>query len=205
VKTTLVTLLLSALAAGTYLGYRTMWPRAEVPPASETFAQTNDAQPAMLADSMPEFALTNLAGERQSINSWPGRALIVNFWATWCPPCLREIPLLKDFATAHDRRFQVVGIAVDQPDAVAAFAEGMGFSYPILIGQSDALEAAAAFGVDFVGLPFTIFADATGRLLGVRTGELRAEHLEEFLHVVDELAGEHIGVAEARSRLADRM
>lgn len=205
VKTTLVTILLSALAAGAYFGYRVLGPGMESPPASETLPESDDAPPSMLADTMPEFALSTLAGQRQSINSWPGRALIVNFWATWCPPCLREIPLLKDFAAAHDGRLQVVGIAVDQPDAVAAFAEGMGFNYPVLIGQSDALEAAAAFGVDFVGLPFTIFTDPAGRLLGVRTGELRSEHLEEFLHVVDELAAERIGIAEARARLAGRM
>ena len=203
-KSTLVTILLSTLAASAYFAYRLLWPGAAQPAEPVTLAQSDAPRPTALASSMPEFSLTNLAGEQQSINSWPGQALIVNFWATWCPPCLREIPLLKEFAALHDGRIQVIGIAVDQRDAVATFSEGMGFNYPILIGQSDAIEAAAAFGVEFVGLPFTVFTGATGQLLGVHTGELRAEHLAEYLAAIDALAAGTIDIAAARLRLAGR-
>ena len=198
-RTTLVTLTLSALAAALYFGYRSLQPEAPAPSAADSAASPS------LAARLPDFTLSNLAGEPQSIRSWPEQALVVNFWATWCPPCLREIPLLKEFQRTEAGTIQVVGIAVDQRAPVEAFAADMEFNYPILIGQSAAMEAAASFGVDFVGLPFTVFADAGGDLLGVRTGELRAEHLSEFTHVVAERAAGRMTVDEARRRLAAQM
>ena len=79
------------------------------------------------------------------------------------------------------------------------------FNYPILVGQSEAWEAAAALGVDVFALPFTVFTGADGALLGVHTGELHAEHLADFRAVIDDLAAARIGIQEARSRIAGRM
>jgi thiol-disulfide isomerase/thioredoxin len=194
-------LTLSAIAAGLYFAYRAMQPAG--PPTSPPEAPTSPARE--LAERLPDFSLPSLDGETLSIDSWPGQALVVNFWATWCPPCLREIPLLKEFKHTHDGRIQVVGIAVDQRAPVEAFAADIEFNYPVLIGQSDAMDAATAFGVDFVGLPFTVFADASGALLGVRTGELHPEHLDEFAHVVAERAAGRMSSEDARRRLAGQM
>lgn len=177
----IITLGLSAAAMLTYLGYRTL---RVVPVVVET-GPPIISEPAI---ALPEFTLTNLAGEPQSINSWPGQALIINFWATWCTPCIREIPLLKTFQeTNRDKPVQVVGIAVDQFDAVKNFAAEMIFNYPVLVGQSEAMDAAAAFGVDFFGLPFSVFTDTSGRILGVHTGELESEDLETVLSVLADL------------------
>ena len=154
-----------------------------------------------MADRLPEFALGNLAGEPQSITSWPGKPLLINFWATWCAPCLREIPLLKQLQTSNDA-LQIVGIAVDRRDPVVTFAETMQFNYPILIGQSDAWEAAAAFGVNVYALPFTIFTAPDGSVLGVHTGELHPEHLERLTTTLDDLRAGALDLAAARARLA---
>jgi thiol-disulfide isomerase/thioredoxin len=207
-KSTTLTLILSTAAVLGYLSYRALAPvpTAEPPRALE---QPPEAQQqssgSALVDSLPDFALGNLAGESQSIQSWPGKALIINFWATWCPPCLREIPMLKEFQQTHaDDPIQVVGIAVDQRDAVADFAADIEFNYPVLVGQSEAMDAASAFGVEFVGLPFTVFTDANGHVLGVHTGELHAEHLQAL---VDVLAAEQAGKLDlegARATLAGR-
>ena len=87
----------------------------------------------------------------------------MNFWATWCAPCRREIPLLERLQSEHAADgFQVVGIAVDFRDKVLAYADEMKIDYPLLIGEQEALDAAAAFGVEMVGLPFTVFTDAPG-------------------------------------------
>ena len=75
------------------------------------------------------FSLDNLPGEQQSIQSWPGKPLLINFWATWCGPCLREIPMLKELQAARPD-LQVVGIAIDKPRPRAEFADDMQFNYP---------------------------------------------------------------------------
>lgn len=201
-RPTLVTAALSGVAILGYLAYRGLQPEPQ--PVGATAAtvasEAEDSAPSMAA-TLPEFSLRNLAGEPQSIRSWPGKPLLINFWATWCGPCLREIPLLKELQTARPD-LQVVGIAIDKPDAVAEFAAKMDFNYAILIGESEAWEAAGALGVNIYALPFTVFAAADGRILGVHTGEIHAEHLDRFRAVVDDLAAQKIGVEAAKDRLS---
>ncbi len=202
----LVTLGLSAAAVLGYVTYRLLMPPAvDLPSAANTTEQEQEQAPARrLADTLPDFTLANLAGEPQSIKSLGGKPMLINFWATWCGPCLREIPMLKELQTARPD-IQIVGIAIDKREPVETFAAEHAFNYPILVGQSEAWEAAAALGVDVYALPFTVFAGADGTLLGVHTGELHAEHLADFRAVIDDLAAGKIGIPEARSRIAGRM
>ena len=204
----LLTLGLSAAAALGYVTYRLLVPAAPQPTITFTDGEAphaeHEAPARQLAETLPDFTLANLAGEPQSIRSFSGKPLLINFWATWCGPCLREIPMLKALQTARPD-IQIVGVAIDRREPVEKFAGDTAFNYPILIGQSEAWEAAAALGVDVYALPFTVFAGADGALLGVHTGELHAEHLADFRAIVDDLAAGRIGVPEARSRLAGRM
>jgi len=193
----LLTAVLSAAAVVGYLTYRGLTSGAD--PAEDVGAAAAQA-PAV--ETLPDFSLANLAGEQQSIRSWPGKPLLINFWATWCGPCLREIPMLKDLQAARPD-VQVVGIAIDKPDLVGKFAQDIAFNYPILVGQNEAWAAAGALGVNIFALPFTIFTGGDGSILGVHTGELHAEHLEAFRAVTEDLAAGRIDVAEARSRIAD--
>jgi thiol-disulfide isomerase/thioredoxin len=194
-------LLTAALSAAAVLGYLSF--RMLVPTGVEDAAAPAASAPPAVA-TLPDFSLGNLAGEPQSIQSWPGKPLLINFWATWCGPCLREIPMLKELQTARPD-LQVVGIAIDKRDPVTEFAGTMQFNYPILIGQNEAWAAAAALGVTIYALPFTIFTAGDGSILGVHTGELHAEHLEAFRRVVDDLASGRIGIDEARGRIAGRI
>ena len=201
----LVTLALSAAAALGYVSYRMLMPPVAPPPAIDVSRDGDEQTPRReMAETLPDFTLANLAGEPQSIRTLAGKPLLINFWATWCGPCLREIPMLKALQTSR-ADIGVVGIAVDRREAVQEFAGKQAFNYPILIGQSEAWEAAAALGIDVYALPFTVFAAGDGSLLGVHTGELHAEHLAEFQAVVDDLAAGKIALAEARSRIAGRM
>ena len=200
----LVTAVLSAAAVLGYLSYRAVAPE-RAPPEEVSGADTAGDQPRPeLADRLPEFALGNLAGSPQSITSWPGKPLLINFWATWCAPCLREIPLLKELQNSNEG-LQIVGIAVDRREPVVTFADTMQFNYPILIGQSDAWEAAAAFGVNVYALPFTIFTAADGSVLGVHTGELHREHLDRLTSTLEDLRAGTLDVAAARARLAESL
>jgi thiol-disulfide isomerase/thioredoxin len=150
-------------------------------PASGPFP---DAPPTLVA-TLPRFELTDRAGTMRSLQDWPDRALIVNFWATWCAPCRREIPLLQQLQREHaDEGFQVIGIAVDFRDPVLAYADEMKIDYPLLIGEQEALDAASAFGVAAVGLPFTVFSDRQGRIVAAHLGELHAAQAEVILDAV---------------------
>jgi thiol-disulfide isomerase/thioredoxin len=211
----LMTVALSGAAVAGYLAYRGLAPSPSAPVvepepvvsidqiAPDSEESGGAAAPAALG-TLPDFSLGNLAGEPQSIQSWPGKPLLINFWATWCAPCLREIPMLKELQIDRPD-VQVVGVAVDKRDAVVKFAGDLQFNYPILIGQSEAWAAAGAMGVNIYALPFTIFVAGDGNLLGVHTGELHAEHLEAFRSVVDDLAADRIDLDEARGLIAERI
>ena len=127
----------------------------------------------------PEFSLPDLSDQVRSITEWDGNAMIVNFWATWCPPCRREIPLLiEKQEQAAALGIVIVGIAVDQADAVKRYAAETGFNYPVLIGEQEAIDAAEGFGADVVGLPLTVMTGRDGRVVELHAGEMTREDLE---------------------------
>lgn len=187
-------------AGGYYLYAQRESPAASAPSAPPP---TPDPAPALaLASTVPHFQLADREGQFRSLHDWQGKSLIVNFWATWCAPCRREIPLLQQISRQRGKDgYQVIGIAVDFRDQVIAYAEQMNIGYPLLIGEQDALDAAAAFGVDVIGLPFTIFTDARGRVILLHMGELTAGQAEQILEVVDDVNAGQLDPAAARDRL----
>jgi len=171
-------------------------------------AQTSTPAPAaaapatQLVETLPQFQLADRAGEMRSLQDWPDQALIVNFWATWCAPCRREIPLLQQLQRDHaGEGFQVIGIAVDFRDKVLAYADEMKIDYPLLIGEQEALDAAAAFGVTTVGLPFTVFSDRRGRIVTAHLGELTAAEADLILDAVRRVDAGATTPADARAAL----
>ena len=192
-------------AAGYYLVVK---PRATTPTVAEARAPTTiepAAAPKMqLAAVIPEYKLADREGVPRSLkDDWQGKALIVNFWATWCAPCRREIPLLNKLAADRaGENFQVVGVAIDFRDKVLDYAKQMQIDYPLLIGEQDALDAAAAFGVDAVGLPFTIFTDTGGRVIALHMGELTADEAAIILGAVGEVNAGRTDPAQARQAIA---
>ena len=171
-------------------------------------AQTSTPAPAaagpasQLVETLPQFQLADRAGQMRSLQDWPDQALIVNFWATWCAPCRREIPLLQQLQRDHaGEGFQVIGIAVDFRDKVLAYADEMKIEYPLLIGEQEALDAAAAFGMTTVGLPFTVFSDRRGRIVTAHLGELTAAEAELILDAVRRVDADETSPADARIAL----
>jgi thiol-disulfide isomerase/thioredoxin len=130
----------------------------------------------------PAFTLPDLDGVARSSAEWDGDIRVVNFWATWCPPCIREIPLLVEIQDEYrDRGVTIIGIAVDEAEAVAEFAAGFAFNYPVVVGQEEAMNLAQAYTENFIGLPFTAFTDRAGRIRHVHTGEIHRAEIEEIL------------------------
>lgn len=173
----------------------------DTPPAAGA-PEAAAGQTAQLVATLPHFTLTDRDGQPRSLHDWPGKALIVNFWATWCAPCRREIPLLQQLQRDHgDEGFQVIGIAVDFRDKVLAYADEMQIDYPLLIGEQDGLDAAAAFGVPTVGFPFTVFSDRHGRVVTTHFGELTAAEADLILDAVDRVDAGEVTPEQARTAL----
>jgi thiol-disulfide isomerase/thioredoxin len=152
---------------------------------------------------VPNISLGDGDGVKHALSEWKGRPVLINFWATWCGPCRREIPLLKTLR--HERAadgVEVVGIAVDFRDAVQDYARKMGIDYPVLIGEQDGLDAIAAFGMDTV-FPFTVFADRQGRIVTLKVGELHADEGRFILDEVKAIDQGRIELAAAKKEIAD--
>lgn len=150
----------------------------------------------------PSFKLTDMDGVERDFSEWAGKHRLLNFWATWCAPCRREIPLLKAFQEAQQGYgFQVIGIAVDFPEQVTAYAESAQFNYPILVGQEDAMAVAESSGIDFVGMPFTMIVAADGELLNTHIGEIFEADLEHIVKVMTMLDHGEIDKESARKAL----
>jgi thiol-disulfide isomerase/thioredoxin len=144
--------------------------------------------PPKIPDRLPQFSLEDRAGKSTSIGSFDGKSLIINFWATWCAPCRSEIPMLERLhAEWAGRGFSVVGIAVDHRDKVLEFADRFKIGYPLLIGEQDALDAAAAFGVETPVFPFTVFTDRRGEVVALFIGELHQPQADLILSEVQSL------------------
>lgn len=158
------------------------------------------------ADAPPDqriaFSLPDLEGNMRHLSEWDGKARLVNFWATWCAPCRREIPLLKKTQAEHGAdKLQIIGVAVDFQEDVVAYAETAQFNYPILIGQEDAMAAAESSGADFVGLPVTMLVSAEGDLIKMHMGEIVESHIAQIVEVVARMDSGELDLAGARRAL----
>ncbi|HEY4210458.1 MAG TPA: TlpA disulfide reductase family protein [Steroidobacteraceae bacterium] len=155
-----------------------------------------------IPETIPDISLVDRDGVRRKLSDWKGRPLLINFWATWCGPCRREIPLLKTLRHEHAADgVEVIGIAVDLRDAVLKYAHDMGIDYPLLIGEEDALQAVGAFGMDTV-FPFTVFADKQSRVVTLKIGELHQDEAAFILTKLKEVDTGKLPLPQARKDIA---
>ena len=159
--------------------------------------------PVRIPDALPDFSLSNLQGQSTPISTWAGRPLVINFWATWCAPCRREIPLLKTLAGEWaSQQVTVVGVAVDHRDPVLHFADDFKIGYPLLIGEQDALDVAAKFGMPSPAFPFTVFTDRRGEVVALFVGELHRPQADLIMSAVHKLDQGSLQLPQARRQIA---
>lgn len=175
-------------------------PGPELAPPSP--AQPQRAQ-AAIPEERPNVQLRDRDGNLRTLAEWDGRPVVINFWATWCAPCLREIPMLNQLAIdLGPSGGEVVGIAVDFREDVAEYMKTMPINYTVLIGEQDGLEAARAFGVQEVVLPFTAFVDSKGRIATLHVGELRRPQADVILSAIDAVDTGKLTMPAARAQIA---
>jgi thiol-disulfide isomerase/thioredoxin len=216
-KAILAIALLSAAGAGGFVAYRlaathssTLTP-IQYPGtvrSKPSVGESDESAPPSakrIPDVLPDVTMPDSNGTPHKLSEWKGRPLMVNFWATWCDPCRREIPLLKSLR--HERSgesLEVIGIAVDFKDAVVDYTRKIGIDYPVLIGEKDGMAAIDAFGMDTV-FPFTVFADRQGRIFTVKVGELGRDEAKIILDGLRDVDSGEVDLKTAQQQIATKM
>ena len=163
-------------------------------------------RPAVIPERRPEITLADRDGKPRALSEWDGKALVINFWATWCAPCRREIPMLNSLANEYrGQGVEVIGIAVDFREDVLEYLQKMPIDYTVLIGEQDGMDAARAFGMETIGLPFTAFTDSKGRIATIHVGELHRPQAEAILKLVREVDSGTIDMAAARAQIREKL
>lgn len=131
-----------------------------------------------------DFAFNDLQGQSRQLKEWQGQVVLLNLWATWCPPCRREMPdfveLQKEYAS---KGFIVVAIAMDNADASRNFARQFGLNFPVLIGEMNAksLQLAKKLGNANVSLPYTAIINRQGQIMYRQAGQLTAPRARSII------------------------
>jgi thiol-disulfide isomerase/thioredoxin len=172
-------IIVAAGAAGFYVYRGSTLAPAITPTKADSPAQPVEPdlkeKPKVIPDTLPDITLADRSGKPTKLSSFGGRSLMVNFWATWCAPCRREIPLLNKIrAERQAQDAEIVGIAVDFREDVLKFLTVVPINYPLLIGEEDGLAAAEAFGMS-LAFPFSVFIDSQNRILTLKVGELHED------------------------------
>jgi len=203
-RSILVVVLALAAGAAAYFAGRAWFapPPPAAPPAAATLPEPAGRPAAVIPPMRPDVTLADRDGKPRRLSEWNGRPQVINFWATWCAPCRREIPMLN--ALSKDGAWPeiaLVGIAIDFREDVLRYLKDTPIEYPVLIGEQDGLDAARAFGMESLGLPFTAFVDRKGRIVTIHVGELHRPQADVILSLVREVDAGKLDLEAAQARI----
>jgi thiol-disulfide isomerase/thioredoxin len=166
---------LAAVLGGGLAQYR----RHHAAPATPVVAPVESR---MIGQPLPALTLPDLDGRMHALGEYRSRRLLINFWASWCGPCLQEMPALDDAQRKFgDHGVIVLGIAMDQADHVRAFLRGQPVSYPILLGNLEAPSTSLQLGDEAEILPFSVLVDDNGHIIATHAGALSPALLTRWL------------------------
>jgi thiol-disulfide isomerase/thioredoxin len=130
------------------------------------------------AAELLSISLPDLSGRSRRLVEWQGRALVCNFWATWCAPCREELPILDAAQQKYAANgLQMVGIAVDSAVNIVEYLKTVRIGYPVLVGEATAINLMRRVGNASGGLPFTVLIDRAGRIRQRKLGAYSASEL----------------------------
>jgi thiol-disulfide isomerase/thioredoxin len=156
----------AAAVAGAGLAWWRLEPQTAVPGADHAFWSQR---------------FETISADSLFMGDFRGKPLLVNFWATWCPPCVEELPLIDAFWREHQANgFQVVALAIDQPSAVRRFLARQPLGFPVGLAGLGGTELAKSLGNAAGGLPFSVFFNADGSIWQQKLGQLSSDDLARW-------------------------
>ena len=173
-------LLVGAAAAGFYFLHPGQARHPEVNAGPPPVAA--NPTPALIGKTRPDFSLPDLNGRMRNVSEWDGRVIALNFWASWCSPCLKEIPEFVALQNKYGKQgLQFVGVAIQNADQITDFVRRQGINYPVLVGGMAAVSLAEKLG-DYMGtLPFTVIIDRSKRINFIHNGRLQGKQAEQVI------------------------
>lgn len=165
---------LVCFAAGIGLYFTLFKPQADT---TSTLNKTG-----VVGQTRPAFTMADTSDKLRDIKEWDGQVILLNFWATWCPPCRREIPaFIELYEKYRDKGFVIVGMALDTKQNAVDFVDPMNINYPILVGEQEGITLTQQYGNDLGILPFTVVIDRKGIIRHTIRHELTLEQVEQLI------------------------
>lgn len=159
--------------------------KAPAGPVATAIAPTGGAPHTAVVHLLAQ-TLNDAAGKPRPLSQWRGKALLVNFWAPWCAPCVREMPALsalaaREAARPGGGRFNLIGIGIDSPANIAGFAARFKIGYPLYVAGMSGTDLSREFGDSAGALPYTVLIGADGQVRKTWLGGLKFDQLQTDL------------------------
>ncbi len=177
----------AGLSAGAWLTRPATTPLPSMSTPSTPLQSATPVQSVRVGELVPSFTLPDLDGMPVKFpDQFKGKPLLINVWASWCAPCIEEMPELARFAARHaDTGPQVVGLALDTPEAVLDFLGNVPVYYPIVIETPGPQDASVKLGNSRGLLPYSVLIDAQGRVLAQKLGPFKAGEIDAWVAGVE--------------------
>lgn len=144
--------------------------------------QEINKEKSLIGMKRPGFSLPDVLGAQRKVDEWDKFVIVINFWATWCPPCRDEIPgfiaLQQDYS---DKGLQFIGIALQKAEEVTEYINELGVNYPILTGEQEVIDIARSYGNDVGALPYTVVIDRGSMIRFIKKGSVTRTELEPII------------------------
>jgi peroxiredoxin len=150
--------------------------KAETPKKNNSDTAETQAQGLKIGDKAPDFELKTLTGETVKLSSYKGKKVMLNFWATWCPPCKAEMPEMEQFYKQSNNDVVILAVNIDTQNDVKGFADKNGITFPILMDTDNQVNST----YQIISIPTTYFIDRNGVIKNKYTGSMKLDMMKQF-------------------------